>query len=605
MKSTKTIFRMFSLVLVLGMVLSMAMPVTAMQFAKPDGPQNFEAVDPQEIVERVLYPDGVDKAVKNASGPTRFILTLKDTSLASYDGSIEGIKATSPVVTGVAKLDVKSPESKIYLEFLSEKHSETIKNIEAVILRDLKVIAQYSVALNAVAVEMEPDELLKVVAEVPGIVKVEREKIQHLDTDAGPAFIGAPSIWTDPTTGTLGEGIVVGIIDGGINFDHPSFAAIGPYDGYVHENPLGQDVYLGVCASDYVNDKDNLTYVCNDKLIGAYSFVDTDAEYEKYSPEDSGGHGTHTASTVAGNVVSAEMEKPTITETQTISGVAPHANIIAYDVCYEDSGNGGCPGLAILSAIEQATIDQVDVINFSISGGEDPYNDAAEQAFLDASNAGVFVSTSAGNNGPDPETTGHRSPWLMSTAASTHNRTYLNGLNGMTGGDIAAPENIVGKGFTSALASSPIVYAGDYGNALCFLDSEGGEWDAGTDFTGQIVVCDRGTTARVNKAMAVAGKNAAGYVLANNEASADALVGDAYVIPGVHISYTDGVLLKTWLASGTGHMASILGATRDTSEGNGNVMADFSSRGPNGTIDVLKPDVTAPGVDIWGSCKFA
>ena len=132
---------------------------------------------------------------------------------------------------------------------------------------------------------------------------------------------------------------------------------------------------------------------------------------------------------MAGNVVEATMEKPTLDETQTISGVAPHANIIAYDVCYEDSGDGGCGGAAINAAIDQAIIDGVDVINFSISGGADPYGKSTEQLFLSATNAGIFVSTSAGNNGPDPETTGHRSPWLMSTAASTHNRAYANGLN--------------------------------------------------------------------------------------------------------------------------------------------------------------------------------
>ncbi len=114
------------------------------------------------------------------------------------------------------------------------------------------------------------------------------------------------------------------------------------------------------------------------------------------------------------------------------------------------------------------------------------------------------------------------------------------------------------KDFTAGLASSPIVYAGDYGNALCLLPGEGGAWTTGTDFTGKIVVCDRGENDRVNKAIAVENLSATGFVLANNAISADALVGDAYVIPGVHITYADGVLLKAWLGTGTGHMATIL-----------------------------------------------
>ena len=598
----KNLFKLFAILMVLAMV---AAPASANVAQKGNGPVEFTTAASSDIVK---YSEGDFEAVKGVDGPVRFIIQLEDAPLVSYEGALDGYKATNPAVLGNGKLDAKSPDSKAYMAYLADKQTSALKSMQQVLGRELKVAFRYSVSLNGFAVEMDAAELEKVLQNVPGIVKVEREKIQHLDTDAGPGFIGATDVWNLGATGSKGEGILVGIIDSGINFDHPSFAEVGPVDAYVHENPLDDSNpatvdYLGVCdptnAEQYID-----TYVCNDKLIGAYSYVDTDA-YELYTPEDSGGHGSHTASTVAGNVVVAEMVKPTITETQQISGVAPHANIIAYDVCVEDSTDGGCPGAAIISAIDQAILDGVDVINFSISGGEDPYNDLAEQSFLAATDAGVFVSTSAGNAGPDPETTGHRSPWLMSSAASTHNRAYPNGLIGMSGGDTIPPVDMVGKGFTSALAEKEIVYAGDFGNALCLLTSEGGVWNAGTDFTNKIVVCDRGTSARVDKAIAVQAKGAVGYVLANNAASADALTGDAYVIPGVHITYADGVVLKTWLASGTGHKGAILGATRDTSASNGNVMADFSSRGPNGTIDILKPDVTAPGVDIWAAVNSA
>ncbi|PKO14971.1 MAG: hypothetical protein CVU39_12920 [Chloroflexi bacterium HGW-Chloroflexi-10] len=592
----KHLFKLFAILMVLAMVVA---PASANVAQRGNGPHEFTAVDPSEVVARNAYPDGVDKAVKGVTEPVRFIIQLEDAPLATYDGNLDGYKATSPAVLGTGKLDAKSPESKAYMAYLADKQTSALKSMQQVLGRELEVAFRYSVGINGFAVEMDAAELEKVVMDVPGIIKVEREKIQHLDTDVGPAFIGATDVWNLATTGSKGEGILVGIIDGGINFDHPSFAEVGPEDDYVHVNPLGADTFVGVCDPTNVAQYD-ASYVCNDKLIGAYSYVDTDA-YELYTPEDSGGHGSHTASTVAGNVIIAEMVKPSLTQTQQISGVAPHANIIAYDVCVEDSGDGACYGAAINAAIDQAILDGVDVINFSISGGEDPYNDSAEQLFLAASTAGIFVAASAGNNGPDPETTGHRSPWLMSSAASTHNRAYPNGLIGMSGGDTTPPANMVGKGFTSALAEKDIVYAGDFGNALCLLATEGGVWDAGTDFTNKIVVCDRGISARVDKAIAVQAEGAVGYVLANNAASADALTGDAYVIPGVHITYADGVVLKTWLASGTGHKAAIQGATRDLSASNGNVMADFSSRGPNGTVDVLKPDVTAPGVDIWAA----
>ena len=117
------------------------------------------------------------------------------------------------------------------------------------------------------------------------------------------------------------------------------------------------------------------------------------------SPRDADGHGSHTAGTSAGNIVhSATVLTPNGKEmTKTIAGVAPHANVIAYTVCAEV----GCYLSAIIGAIDQAIIDGVDVINYSIGGGSsDPWADYDSMAFLAAMDAGIFVATSAGNSGP-------------------------------------------------------------------------------------------------------------------------------------------------------------------------------------------------------------
>src|SRR5205809_733770 len=81
------------------------------------------------------------------------------------------------------------------------------------------------------------------------------------------------------------------------------------------------------------------------------------------------------------------------------------------------------------AAVQAAIGDGVNVINFSISGGSNPYGDAVELAFLDAYNAGVFVSASAGNSGPTSDTTDHRGPWVATVGASTHNRAFVNNVN--------------------------------------------------------------------------------------------------------------------------------------------------------------------------------
>ena len=114
---------------------------------------------------------------------------------------------------------------------------------------------------------------------------------------------------------------------------------------------------------------------------------------------------------------------------------------------------------------------------------------------------------------------------------------------------------------------------------------------------------DRGlrsrTDGRVEKAQNVLDAGGVGYVLANNAASGNSLNGDLYPLPGVHITYNDGVVLKTWLASGAGQLATISGTSRDISPSYGDSWPRSARAAPNcARHNVLKPDVSAPGVDI-------
>lgn len=452
--------------------------------------------------------------------------------------------------------------------------------MNTVLGRQAAVLFRYNVVLNGLAANLTAQEAAAI-ASLPGVTRVEPDRDRFLLTDAGPAWMGANGIWDGSSTGglpgTRGEGVVVGIIDTGVNHDHPSFAEVGQGDGYVHTNPRGR--FFGAC------DPVTGAPFCNEKLIGFFDFTGT-------SPEDTNGHGSHTASTTAGNVLDAELVAPTITINRRISGVAPHANIISYKVCITS-----CPISAILAAINQATLDVVDVVNFSIGGdSSDPWNDLDSQAFLNARNAGVFASVSAGNSGPGAATIGSPAdaPWVHTVGASTHDRKFTNVLQNLSGGGTPSPGDIAGRSVTSGYGPAAIVFAGDFGDPLCQTPFVPGTWN-----NGEIVICDRGVNPRVEKASNVATGGAGGFVLANEEASGDSTVADAYVIPGVNITYNDGLLLKAWVDSGAGHTASISGTQFNVASANGDVMAAFSSRGPNpATGELLKPDVTAPGVDI-------
>jgi len=528
-----------------------------------------------------IDPDGVE--------PTVYIVQLHSQPLASYRGGVGNLPATSPAVTG-ASLDATAAAERAYLAHLSAEQQAALDMIQRALGRSVEVRFTYQVAFNGLALVMTPVEAAKIVG-LSAVQQVQRDFIDQLQTDFGPAWIGAPAVWGG-APGAQGEGVVVGVIDTGINFTSLSFARVGA-DGYIHSNPRGK--YYGVCDPANTDIYDP-TFTCNEKLIGAWDFADGAEPPD--GPRDNDGHGSHTASTVAGNRVFSSLIAPTYAYNGFFSGVAPHANIIAYDAC----GQNGCPGSALVAAINQAVADGVDVINYSIGGGSrDPWTSADALAFLSALDAGIYVSVSAGNSGPAAATIGSPSnaPWVTSVAAATHDRKFTTDLVDMAGGNVAAPADITGQGLSGAYGPAAIVYAGNYtstagaSDALCL-----GAFPPET-FAGAIVVCDRGENARVAKSANVAAGGAGGFVLANDAPNGDSLSADPYVIPGVHISYEDGVTLKTWLAAGGATTAAIGGTQPQVDPAFGDILAAFSSRGPDATSPmVLKPDIAAPGVDI-------
>ena len=265
--------------------------------------------------------------IVNAASNT-YIIQLNHQSLVHYDGGYESFDATSPSATGTRKLDTKSEAAQAYLQFLRDELSNTVDQIQTTLGRSVNTKFEYYYANYGMAMNLTADEA-SLILSIGGVVSVVKEKIYELDTDVGPTFIGANTIWDGTSVpGNIpnqGEGMIVGVLDTGINMDHPSFSD-SPEDLYdfAAANPLGAG--NTVAGSDC-----SPTNVCNNKLIGVWDFAD--------GPDDTNGHGSHTASTVAGNRITAgSIPGGFVTTTGTplaapsISGVAPHAHIIAYDV---------------------------------------------------------------------------------------------------------------------------------------------------------------------------------------------------------------------------------------------------------------------------------
>ena len=583
------------------------------------------------------------RAEKNlANGTYTYIVRLKDQPIATYDGSVSGLAATNPQIAkkslfkSLAKstkssqqirkelrIDLNAADTVAYSNYLEGKQQTFLNKASSKLGNSPKVTYKYKNAFNGMALRLTQQEA-EALSSLADVAYVEREQMERMETDTGPIHVGAPIVWDGEGQSAInmGEGVIIGVIDSGVNSDHRSFADVGD-DGYDHTNPWGAGVYVGDCAGDFAS-------MCNDKLIGVRSYASVTDNYDDVeifgttppakNGEDYGGHGSHTASTAGGNIlldvplVDPETGKAqgdgintTGFEFGQISGVAPHANIVAYQICNPgDTGDkySGCPGAAIIAALDDAVRDGVDILNYSISGGGNPWASSTELGFLAAQEAGIFSSVSAGNDGPDANTTSKNAPWYTVVGASTHGRevAFEKEIGGFTGGDTEL-EAIEGKSASGGITAS-VVWAGDYTNSN---DPDGDPeqclkpFPEGT-FDGEIVVCDRGEIARVSKAINAAAGGAGGFVLGNIDGGSDTVTNDVYVVPGIHISAENGNALRTWLATGEGHTATITAADGELQIGQADDMADFSSRGSNNTVpDIMTPSVTAPGVSIYAA----
>lgn len=522
-----------------------------------------------------------------------YLVQLDEPPLARYRGGVPGIGATSPQARGRKKLEVGSRDSLGYLEHLHARQERALDAIAKRLGREVSPSRRYSLAFHGLALELTEKEA-EWIARLPGVRNVQPDRHLQPASDAGPAWTGATQIWDGSGTGglpgTKGEGIVVGVLDTGIDLGHPSFADVGG-DGYNHVNPRGSGNYVGWCSPASPNYDPALP--CNDKLIGVWSYPDSGDD-----PRDGDGHGTHVASIAAGNyIASAQIPVPGGVVARPISGVAPHANLIAYDVC----GEYGCYSSTIVEAVEQATADGVDVIVLALwdTYSSSPWADSISLALLGAREAGIFVAAAAGG-GSYGYGAPASAPWVLSTGAATHNRRFVSPLTHLSGGSSTPPPGLEGQSLTGAHGPAPIVYGGSYGNWSCEPWSP---FPPGT-FSGQIVVCEHDPwDDAAAKAQNLLGGGAGGMILADSWYSYGPPLLRAYVLPTMQLSGREADALFDWLGTGTGHSGRIGATEARFSSSRGDWMEYNSPYGSGIEFNLLKPDVVAPGQEIFAAYR--
>lgn len=527
-----------------------------------------------------LVVPAVAAPVAAAEEAKPYVVVMAAEPIAAYDGGRRGLTATKPA--DGKKVDRRSLAVRDYGTFLRALHDRSLRHAG---VNAAKKLHDYAFALNGYAAMLTPSQVDRIEAQ-KDVVRVLEDRMRHAQTDSTPRFLRLDADGGPYDRGVTGEDVVVGVIDTGIWPEHPSFADDGSYG----PSPVPAIPCEFGNAAHNPNDK---PFTCNHKLLGARQMLATyraviGAEDEEFdSARDDSGHGTHTASTAAGNAkVLASIYGLPVAR---IAGIAPRARLVAYKALGELGGFTS----DLAAAIDRAVADGVDVINYSIGGGAG-LPSADEIAFLFAADAGVFVATSAGNDGPGPGTVGNPAtmPWVTAVGASTQRR-FFEGVVTLGNG-----KRYRGASVTRDLGSRPLIDGASAGSELC----EPGKLDA-TKVAGKIVLCLRGVVGRLEKSKAVLDAGGSGMVMYNTN-DVDNLFTDNHWVPSVHIDNTPGLAIKAYIAAVPNATARISARTdggrpRRKTWRPAPSMTVFSSRGPNAVApDIIKPDITAPGLQI-------
>ena len=554
------------------------------------------------------------------SSSSLYIVQFVGKPLATYAGGVKGFHATRPM-KGV-RINTHTANAARYRHYLANRQHTILRSTGLSVHR----VYTYTTVLNGAALRMTAKQAAKL-ADTPGVLMVSKSRIVTVQTSSKPdavraaggpagfappvqstgpqpptpAFLGltgASGVWQTQFGGDseAGAGVIVGDLDTGFWPENPSFAAFpgnGPAYGIIKKK------FHGTCVPG-----PEAPVTCNNKVIGARYYnaagLASANPGEFTSPRDYDGHGSHTASTAVGDPVEATINGA---DAGPLEGMAPAARLSVYKVLYENAANTQASGSTadIVAAINDAVNDGVDVINYSIGDNVDSFS-SVELSFLNAAAAGVFVSAAAGNAGPGASTIDNALPWETTDAAGTYDENFPMTVtlgNGAT---------YTGVGRGSGVATSPLLDSVNAGLSganptaveLCFSSASNGGTPVldPAKVAGKIVLCKRGSNARVDKSLAVQEAGGVGMILYNSPTGAADLDADFHYVPTAHIAAPDGLAIKTYIAGAASPTASLTPTTAPTPEAP--MVASFSSRGPSlfSGGDLTKPDIMAPGVDM-------
>ncbi|KAK7348319.1 hypothetical protein VNO80_22870 [Phaseolus coccineus] len=460
------------------------------------------------------------------------------------------------------------------------------------------MIYSYTRHINGFAAMLEEEEAADI-AEHPEVVSVFLNKGRKLHTTHSWEFMDMERVdGVVPSDSVFrkaryGEDTIIAHLDTGVWSESPSFRdeGMGPIPSR----------WKGTCQHDITG------FRCNRKLIGAryfnkgyLAYVGGKAKFNRTldTARDYEGHGSHTLSTIGGTFVPGANVFGF--GNGTAEGGSPKARVASYKVCWPPFEGGECFDADIMAALDMAIHDGVDVLSLSLGGlASDYFEDGIAIGAFHANMKGIPVVCSAGNSGPSPGTVANVAPWIVTVGASTLDREFDTVIQLHNG------QRFKGASLAKAMPQAkfyPLIKAADAKLAkesvenatLCIrgtIDPEKAR--------GKILVCLRGINPRVEKSLVALEAGAAGMILCNDKLSGNELIADPHLLPASQVTYKDGLAVYAYMNSTKNPLGYIEPPKTKLRTKPAPVMAAFSSRGPNlVTPEILKPDVTAPGVNI-------
>ncbi|KAK1389403.1 Subtilisin-like protease preproenzyme [Heracleum sosnowskyi] len=435
-----------------------------------------------------------------------------------------------------------------------------------------KIIYTYTHVMHGFSAILSDSEL-ESISSSPGYVSSFRDVPVKLDTTYSFKFLGLNSNYGAWPESKYGKDVIIGLVDTGIWPESKS------YDDYgMTPAPLK---WKGACE---IGTQFNSS-LCNKKLVGARYFSkgllanNPNLTISMNSPRDTDGHGTHTSSTAAGNYV--DNASYFGYAYGTARGMAPHARVAMYKALFDE----GSVSSDILAAIDQAIEDGVDVLSLSFGlDGAPLFEDPVAIATFAAIEKGIFVSTSAGNEGPFLETLHNGTPWVLTVAAGSIDREYVGNIilgNGVIiTGQTLYPSNLISR------QNFPLVFMGECNDVE----------KIGKKF----VVCQDKNGTLSEQVYACLNAHVSGGIFITNNSDVGSFRDSSF--PALFLNQRDGEIILNYIKMNQKAKASF--EFQKTSVGSkvAPKVAPYSSRGPSGSCPfVLKPDIMGPGDLILAS----